>query len=103
MNFDWNTIFWSSATMVAMIILFLIFYYIYSARAMKKSRLAMIERLDSMKPGKEVLFSGGIKGKINKVGEEYLTVEVSKGVEFTISKLAVSEVLSNKKGKPDAK
>ena len=59
----------------------------------------MIERLDSMKVGKEVLFSGGIKGKITKVGEEYLNVEVSKGVEFTISKLAVSEVLSNKKAK----
>ena len=36
----------------------------------------MIERLDSMKVGKEVLFSGGIKGKITKVGEEYLNVEV---------------------------
>ena len=58
---------------------------------MKKSRTAMIERLDSMKVGKEVLFSGGIKGKITKVGEEYLNVE--------ISKLAVSEVLSNKKAK----
>lgn len=102
MSFDWNTIFWTSMTIATMIILFLIFYYIYSARAMKKSRLAMIERLDSMKPGKEVLFSGGIKGKITKVGEEFLTVEVSKGVEFTISKLAVSEVLSGKKGKAGA-
>lgn len=99
MTFDWNTIFWSSFTIVVMIILFLIFYYIYSARAMKKSRKALVERLDSMKVGKEVLFSGGIKGKITKVGEEFLNVEVSKGVEFTISKLAVSEVLSNKKAK----
>lgn len=96
MSFDWNTIFWTCMTIVTMILLFLLFYYIYSAKAMKKSRLAMVERLDSMKPGKEVLFSGGIKGKIIKVGEEFLTVEVSKGVEFTISKFAVSEVLSGK-------
>lgn len=99
MTFDWNTIFWSSFTIVVMVILFLIFYYIYSARTIKKSRKALVERLDSMKVGKEVLFSGGIKGKITKVGEEFLNVEVSKGVEFTISKLAVSEVLSNKKAK----
>lgn len=98
MSIDWNTIFWSATTMVVLLLLFLAFYYIYSARAMKKSREAMIERLDSMKPGKEVLFSGGIKGKIIKAGEEFLTVEVAKGVELTISKLSVSEVLS-KKGK----
>ena len=47
----------------------------------------------------ELLASMAEKGKITKVGEEYLNVEVSKGVEFTISKLAVSEVLSNKKAK----
>lgn len=97
MSIDWNVIFWTCTTIVVLILIFLCFYYIYSAKAMKKSREALIARLDMIKVGKEVLFSGGIKGKVLKVGEEYATVEVGKGMELTISKLAISEVLASKK------
>lgn len=97
MRLDWNVIFWTCTTIVVLSLIFLLVYYIYSARAMKKSREVLLKRLDAIKVGKEVLFSGGIKGKVIKVGEEYTTVEVGKGIELTISKLAVSEVLPSRK------
>ena len=59
----------------------------------------MMERLDSIKVGKEVLFSGGIKGKVIKVGEEYVTVDAGNGLELTVNKLAISDVLNSKKNK----
>ena len=97
MKFDGNVIFLTCATVAVLVVLFFLVYYIVTAKNMKKRRAALIEHLDSMKAGKEVLFSGGIKGKILKAGDEYLTVEVSKGIELTISRLAVSEVLNSKK------
>ena len=94
---DWNTILWCCLTIAFLIICFLIIYYIVSARMMKKRREELVKTLAKMKPGKDVLFAGGIKGKIIKAGEEYLDVEVAKGVQITISKLSVNQVLE--KGK----
>ena len=49
-----------------------------------------------MKPGKDILFAGGIRGEIIRAKEEYLDVEVAKGIEITISRLAVNQVLEKK-------
>ncbi|MEF9967856.1 MAG: preprotein translocase subunit YajC [Longicatena sp.] len=94
---NWEVILWCFITIGFMLICFLIIYYIVSAKSIKKRRTDLVGTLDSLKPGKDVLFAGGIKGKILKVGEEYLEIEVAKGVELTVNKLSVSQVL--KKGK----
>lgn len=97
MSIDWNAILWCCVTIAFLIICFLVIYYVVSARMMKKRRADLVQMLDSIKPGKDILFAGGIKGKVIKAGEEYLVVEVSKGVELTISRLSVNQVLE--KGK----
>lgn len=102
MHFDWNVILWCCITIAFLIISFLIIYYILSARMLKKKRKELIHKLDEMKAGKEILFAGGIKGKIVKAGKDDLLVEVAKGVEFTISRLAVNQVLNKGKMKLDA-
>lgn len=46
--------------------------------------------------GEGYLFAGGIRGKIIRAKEEYLDVEVAKGIEITISRLAVNQVLEKR-------
>lgn len=101
MTFEWNIILWSLVTFGFLVVCFLIIYYIISARSIKKRRTQLVETLDSLKPGKDVLFAGGIKGTIVKAGEEYLDVEISKGLTIKISRLSVNQVLT--KGKSTSK
>lgn len=62
----------------------------------EKKREELKDQLNRMKPGKDILFAGGIRGKIIRAKEEYLDVEVAKGIEITISRLAVNQVLEKK-------
>lgn len=63
---------------------------------MKKKREELKDQLNRMKLGKDILFAGGIRGKIIRAKEEYLDVEVAKGIEITISRLAVNQVLEKR-------
>ena len=68
-----------------------------SATEYKKwKREELKDQLNRMKPGKDILFAGGIRGKIIRAKEEYLDVEVAKGIEITISRLAVNQVLEKR-------
>ncbi len=49
--------------------------------------------LAAMAKGDEVVTSGGIVGKITKVGEAYVGVEVADGTEITVQKSSVSTIL----------
>ena len=93
---DWHTILWCCITLGFLLICFLLLYYIVSARMMKKKREELKDQLNRMKPGKDILFAGGIRGKIIRAKEEYLDVEVAKGIEITISRLAVNQVLEKR-------
>ena len=93
---DWHTILWCCITLGFLLICFLLIYYIVSARMMKKKREELKDQLNRMKPGKDILFAGGIRGKIIRAKEEYLDVEVAKGIEITISRLAVNQVLEKR-------
>lgn len=89
---DWHTILWCCITLGFLLICFLLIYYIVSARMMKKKREELKDQLNRM----NILFAGGIRGKIIRAKEEYLDVEVAKGIEITISRLAVNQVLEKR-------
>jgi preprotein translocase subunit YajC len=49
--------------------------------------------LDSLEKGNEVVTAGGIVGRITKLTDQYATVEVASGVEMTIQRGAISQLL----------
>ena len=60
--------------------------------------------IESLKKGDEVVTAGGVVGKISKVGESYITLEVAKlaavkgeveAVEMNFQKSAVQTLLPN--------
>lgn len=97
MSLDWNVILQCCLTIGVLVLIFLTFYYVRSAKQIKRRREALVNILNSLKPGKDIIFSGGIRGTIVRAGEEYLDVEVAKGITITVSRLSVTEVL-NKRG-----
>lgn len=93
---NWEIILWCSFTIAFFLFVFLGFYFISSARMMKKRRGSLIELLDALKPGKSVICAGGLKGTIKKVGEEFMDVEIAKGITITVSNLSVSQIIEKK-------
>ena len=55
-----------------------------------KEQKAMIEALQR---GDEVITSGGEVGRVNKVFEQYVSVELAENVEVTVQKIAIQSVL----------
>ncbi len=49
--------------------------------------------IDALAKGDEVIIAGGLLGKVSKMGETYLGVEVASGVEIQVQRSSVVLVL----------
>ena len=49
--------------------------------------------LDALAKGDEVVTAGGVLGKVAKLGDSYVGLEVASGVEVQIQRSAVVQVL----------
>jgi preprotein translocase subunit YajC len=69
-----------------------VFYFILIRPQMKraKEQKGMIEALQK---GDEVIAAGGIVGKITKISENYITLQIADGVEIQVQRGAVQLVL----------
>jgi preprotein translocase subunit YajC len=78
--------------MLPLVLMFVVLYFVMIRPQMKKAKehKAMVVALAK---GDEVIMGGGMLGKIAKLGETYLSVEVASGVEVQIQRAAVIQVL----------
>ena len=74
------------------VVMFGLLYFIMIRPQMKrqKEHRAMIEALAK---GDEVATAGGLLGKVTRLGDQYLGVEVAPGVEVQVQRTAVVQVL----------
>ena len=49
--------------------------------------------IDALAKGDEVVTAGGVLGKVSKMGDSYVGLEVATGVEVQIQRSAVVQVL----------
>ena len=49
--------------------------------------------IDALAKGDEVVTAGGVLGKVAKLGDSYIGLEISSGVEVQIQRSAVVQVL----------
>ena len=75
-----------------MILMFVVLWFLMIRPQMKKAKehKALIEALQK---GDEVVTQGGMVGKITKVGEAYVTLEIAQGTEVVVQKPAIGIVL----------
>jgi preprotein translocase subunit YajC len=67
--------------------------YFFMIRPQQKKMKEHRAMMDAVAKGDEVVTAGGVLGTISKVGDNYLGLEVSKGVEIQIQRSAVVQVL----------
>jgi len=92
MTIEWNVILWCCITVTAIVVVFAIIYYLMSARMMRKKREEIIALTEGIKVGKKVMFAG-IVGKIVEINDEFLKVEVAKGVVMEVNRFAVTSLV----------
>ncbi|AXS80645.1 preprotein translocase subunit YajC [Dechloromonas sp. HYN0024] len=78
--------------MLPMILMFVVLWFLMIRPQMKKTKehKALLEALTK---GDEVVTQGGIVGKVVKVGDSYVTVEIATGTEVVLQKPAIGLVL----------
>jgi preprotein translocase subunit YajC len=82
----------SLGSMLPLVLMFVVLYFVMIRPQMKrqKEHKAMI---DALAKGDEVVIGGGMLGKVAKMGETYLSVEVANGVEIQVQRTSVLQVL----------
>jgi preprotein translocase subunit YajC len=78
--------------MLPLVLMFVVLYFIMIRPQMKrqKEHRAMI---DALAKGDEIVTSGGILGKVSRLGEGFVHIEIAEGVEVQIQRAAVAQVL----------
>ncbi len=79
-------------SMLPLVLMFVVLYFIMIRPQMKKQKehKAMIEAIAK---GDEVVIAGGVLGRVAKLGDSYMHVEVANGVELQVQRGAVVQVL----------
>ncbi|MBS0447202.1 MAG: preprotein translocase subunit YajC [Proteobacteria bacterium] len=87
-----ESLFGSLTGLPLMIGMFVLLYFIMIRPQMKrqKEQKAMI---DALAKGDEVITSGGMLGKVTKLGETFMHVEIANGVEIQVQRSAVIQVM----------
>ena len=79
-------------SLLPLVLMFVVLYFIMIRPQMKKQKehKAMVVAIAK---GDEVVIAGGVLGRVAKVGDTYLNVEVANGVELQVQRVAVVQVL----------
>ena len=74
------------------ILMFVLLYFLMIRPQMKRAKetKSMIEALQK---GDEVITAGGIVGRISKMGEQYVTIEIAAGTEIVVQRGSVQAPL----------
>ena len=79
-------------SLLPLVLMFVVLYFIMIRPQMKKQKehKAMVEALAK---GDEVVIAGGVLGRVAKLGDSFLHVEVASGVELQVQRASVVQVL----------
>jgi len=75
-----------------LIALVLVFYFMV-LRPQQKRAKELTAMLGALQKGDEVATAGGVLGRVVKVGESTVSLEVAEGVELNVQKAAIQTVL----------
>lgn len=78
--------------MLPLLLMFVVMWFVLIRPQMKKAKehKAMIEALSK---GDEVVTGGGLLGKVTKLGDSHVSIEVADGVEVQLLRSSVQQVL----------
>jgi preprotein translocase subunit YajC len=79
-------------SLLPLVLMFVVLYFIMIRPQMKrqKEHKAM---LDALAKGDEVVVGGGVVGRISKLGDSLVCVEIAEGVEIQVQRPSIVQVL----------
>jgi preprotein translocase subunit YajC len=82
----------SLTTFAPLILMFVVMYFLM-IRPQQKRQKELRSMMDALAKGDEVITVGGVLGRVIKVTDTYVTVEVAQGTELVVQKSAVTALL----------
>ena len=79
-------------SMLPLVLMFVVLYFVMIRPQMKKQKEHRT-MIDALAKGDEIVTVGGILGKVSKLGDNYVTLEIAANVEVQIQRSAVVQVL----------
>lgn len=78
--------------MLPLVLMFVVLYFVMIRPQMKKAKEHK-NMVESLAKGDEVVTSGGLLGKVTKVAEGFINVEIANGVDVQLQRSSVVQVL----------
>ncbi len=78
---------------IVLLVAFVGIFYFIGIRPQMKRQKEQRDMLGKLQKGDEVLTSGGIAGKVDDIGDSFITLEVADGVRVKFQRGAISHVL----------
>jgi preprotein translocase subunit YajC len=82
----------SLTTFAPLILMFVVMYFLM-IRPQQKRQKELKSMMDALGKGDEVATAGGVLGRVVKVADIYVTIEVATGTEIVVQKSAVTTLL----------
>ncbi|MES2300400.1 MAG: preprotein translocase subunit YajC [Pseudomonadota bacterium] len=82
----------SLTTILPFILMFVVMYFLMIRPQQKKAK-EQKAMMDALTKGDEVITAGGILGKVTKVAESYVTIEVASNTEVMVQRHAITILL----------
>ena len=82
----------SLMSMLTLVLMFVVLYFVMIRPQMKKQKEHRT-MIDALAKGDEIVTAGGLLGKVAKMGDSHLGLEIANNVEVQIQRSAVVQVL----------
>ena len=79
-------------SLAPMLIIFVLFYFMLIRPQMKQAKQQKT-MIDALKVGDEVATTGGVVGKISKVGDNFISIEIASNTVVNVQRHAVQTLL----------
>ena len=75
-----------------LVLMFVVMYFLMIRQQQKRAK-EQRAMMDALTKGDEVVTAGGMLGRVSKVVDAYVTIEVATGTEITVQKSAITTLL----------
>ena len=82
----------SLASMLPLLLMFVVLYFVMIRPQMKRQKEHR-SMIDALAKGDEVATAGGVVGRVTRLDDNYLNLEIANGVEIRVQRSAVVQVL----------
>ena len=80
------------SSFLPLILIFVVFWFLLIRPQQKKAKEHK-EMVAAIKKGDEVVTNGGLLGRVKKVGDDFVLVELSEGTEVNVQRFAIAGLM----------